>query len=96
MYDKIKKSELVRSIWDIDGAMQFHGLTFQEVSTWGRVSKGVTKRILYDSSIARKYKKSHQTKKYQIKLLPAQEGIKSDIMIMDGSVYHGSYQDELL
>ena len=93
MYDKIKQSDFVRSIRDIEWAMKFYGLSFEEVSTWGRVSKGITKRILYDSPAARKYKKSHQTKKYQIKLLPAQEGMKSDMMIMDGSVYHGSYGD---
>lgn len=91
MYDKILLANHVRSIRDMDRGKQVFWLDEQQVMQLPRVSPWITQRILVDSPLARKYALSHQSDYYQIKLLPSEKGQKSDLMIMEGSVYHGSY-----
>lgn len=96
MYDKILESDLVRSIRDLDRGMKHYNMTYEEICNFPRVSPGKTLRILYDSPNAKKYQKSFQTKNYQIRLLPRPEWVQSDIMIMNGSYFHTSYQPEFV
>lgn len=91
MYDKILSSEHVRSIRDIDRGKHIFGLDIQQIMKLPRISPGITQRILVNSPLAQRYVNLHQSDKYQLKLLPEWQGEKSDLMIMEGSVYHGSY-----
>lgn len=91
MYDKIFLSDHVRSIRDMDWGKEVFGLNEKQIMQLPRISSGLTQRILVDSPLARKYVAAHQSDEYQLKLIPAQEAAQSDLMIMDGSVYHGSY-----
>ena len=93
MYKKITTSEFVRSIRDIDGAIDFYESNYQQISTIAQQSQWITQRILYDSDNARKFKKEYQTENYQISLRPEPVCKHADIMIFDGSVFHGSYKD---
>lgn len=91
MYDKILLTDHVRSIRDMDRGKEVFGLSNEQVMQLPRVSPWVTQRILVDSPLARKYVAAHQSQNYQLKLVAPEKCSKADLMIMDGSVYHGSY-----
>lgn len=96
MYEKIMQSDFVRSVFDIDRGMKYFNMNFEEMSNAMRMGPWVTKRILLDSPAACEYKKKFKRDNYQIKLMSHKWWFQSDMMIMDDSVYHVSYDKELI
>ncbi len=96
MWKQIKKSEFVRSIRDIDRCMEYFALNIEQTTELANTSLRITHRILYDSPAARAYKKKHQSKTYRIKLCKEPSIKKADVMIMDGSYFHTSYDKQLV
>lgn len=96
MRKKIKKSDFVRSIWDIDRCMEYFALTINQATELANTSLWITHRILYDSPAARAYKKKHQSKTYRIKLCKEKSIKAADVMIMEGSYFHTSYDKQLV
>lgn len=96
MRKQIKKSDFVRSIRDIDRCMEYFAINIEQATELANTSQWITHRILYDSPAARAYKKKHQSKTYLIKLCKEPSIKKADVMIMDGSYFHTSYDKQLV
>lgn len=95
MYDKILEANYVDAVWDMRITMQYFNVDETKILDYARTARKKTRRIVIDCPIARKYKEYASSDKYQIKLMSQHQGNHSDYMLINGGVYHVSYENPL-
>lgn len=91
MYDKILEADVVYSIRDIDATMNFYQFSYEQTAAIPRQAKRLTQRIVYDTEYGRRYVNEHKRDWYELRLCSDEALEWSDIMIIDGTIYHGRY-----
>lgn len=95
MYDKILESDFCDAVRDMEATMQLFWISENAILSYARIARFLTRRIVIDCSLARRYKQEYQSEKYKIRLLPRYQWNYSDFMLMNNAVFHVSYENTM-